>query len=128
MVDELAVLNDALKNVKPPLEGIPSLEEPARRPLAEWMYHMEIYLRARGLDAVLVMDVDEDTLEPIPDFDWEGLNEIPQRQDDTVFLLLTSTLSYSTSQSVRGLRHAAPLWRRLEQARLSVYCNVVQNA
>jgi len=119
-----AALTEALKNVKPPLEGIPTDEDPTRKPLAEWVWHTEAFYRARGLDAVLTFDEDNAGVVN-PDFDWEAMSDIKKKQDSTVFLMMTSALSYQTSQAVRGVRHAAPLWRKLKQARLSVMSKVM---
>lgn len=118
------LLTECLKTVKPPLEGIPTPEDPSRKPLAEWIWHSEAFYRARGLHNVLTMDEDANN-EPIEDFDWDALTELQRKQDDTVFLLLTSALSYSTGQAVRGIRHSAPLWRKLNQARGCVLSGVM---
>jgi hypothetical protein len=113
-----ALLNETLKNVKPPMEGIPSPEEPMRRPLAEWMHLFELFLGARGLEDVLTIGIDPATGEPTPAFDWSTVPPLMKKKDGAVFLLLTGALSYPTSQAVRGLRHSSLLWRRLQKARI----------
>ena len=124
MADDYAP-ND-LRDIKPPKEGART-EKEDRYPLYEWLPLMEAYLQLKGLDYTLALDENEDLDgEADPDFDWDDLDAATKQDDRLTRYQLYTNLSPETQLAVKGLTHAAQVWRRLNKVKcLGIWCVLV---
>jgi hypothetical protein len=97
----MADVDDMIKGLGAPIEGVPTKENPKAVPLAMFLDLMEDFLALKGLDAALTADEEEDDGDP-DNFDWEAQDEALLQADRAARQWIIQGLSFERKMVCTG--------------------------